>query len=438
MLALPAPAVALTLEPIALPLSFFGLTCVTSDPADPDRLLITEQRGEVKLVDEGAITTILDLGEEGLDLVATDGVERGLLSLAPAPDFAATGLFYVFYTRKGDGADHGDLQIDEFRASGASVDPSTRREVLTIPHDEMPSNHNGGQLQFGPGGFLYVSTGDGGGPDDPEENAQDLDVLLGKILRIDPRQGGGEDYTVPASNPFVGEPGADEIWSYGLRNPWRFSFDRATGDLFIGDVGQGLWEEVDFDPAPSSGRGIDFGWDCREGPDLHEDHAACDDDYTDPILAYENPAGGPAAVTGGYVVRDPALGDLFGRYVYADYFEGEIRSLVPGLPTGSDDRSEGVAVPGLSSFGEDACGRLYALSQEVDNVYRLVGDEPSTCPTPSLPKAQCRGEAATIVATAGAETSGTDGRDVVVGSAGDDAIATGAGDDLVCAGGGPD
>ena len=256
-MALPAAASAATLEPVG---TFNQPVYVTSQPDDPERLFVVEQPGDVELVTPTATTTFLDIE----DLVLAGG-EQGLLSIAFAPDFASSNLFYAYYVNNA-----GDLEIDEFRAAGDTVDPATRRVVLTIPHPTH-GNHNGGQLQFGPDGHLYAATGDGGGGGDPGENAQNLQSLLGKLLRIDPRQAGTAPYSVPADNPFVGTandpPGGarDEIWSYGFRNPWRFSFDRYTGDLLIGDVGQGSWEEVDYRPADiGRGRGDNFGWDCRE------------------------------------------------------------------------------------------------------------------------------------------------------------------------------
>lgn len=229
----------------------------------------------------------------------------------------------------------------------------------------------------------HISTGDGGGGGDPGENAQNLDSLLGKILRIAPTPGGG--YTSPADNPFFGPtPGADEVWSFGLRNPWRFSFDRLTGDLLIGDVGQAAWEEVSFDPVSlGAGRGDNFGWDCYEGRRSFEP-AGCPaiDSTLQPVLEYPNPNGGaspPAAVAGGYVVRDPNVCELYGRYVYADTYAGVVRSFVPGVPDAADDRSEGLSVPFTTSFGEDAAGRVYVASGN-GAVYRIVHTEGAECP----------------------------------------------------------
>jgi hypothetical protein len=363
-LATPAPAGAATLEQIG---TFSSPVFVTSDPGNADRLFVVEQGGRIILSQGGATSTFADL----TPLVLSGG-ERGLLSMAFATDFASTGRLYVYYTSR-----EGDIQVDQFTASGSRVELASRRPIITIPHRDA-GNHNGGQVQIGPDGMLYLATGDGGGGGDPFGNAQNLDSLLGKVLRIDPRPSGSPPYSIPADNPFVGTAGADEIWSYGLRNPYRFSFDRGTGALTIGDVGQGAWEEVDYEPGPNPGRGDNFGWDCREGAHPGAD-AVCvgRSGFTEPIFEYGH-AGGNCSITGGYVVRDESLGDLYGRYVYADYCVGQIRSLVPGVPSASGDRSEGLNVPNPSSFGEDACRRLYVVSHQ-GAVFRFAGDAPSSC-----------------------------------------------------------
>ncbi|MEK6278291.1 MAG: PQQ-dependent sugar dehydrogenase [Actinomycetota bacterium] len=349
---------------------------VTSDPDDHTRLFVVQRAGQILLDDPddpGPATTFLDLSSQPA-LVSCCSGERGLLSVALPADFAETGRLYVFYT-----ASDGDLQIDEFTASGNSVDRSTRRPLMTIEHSSA-ENHNGGQLQFGPDGYLYLATGDGGTGGD---NGQSLDTLLGKVLRIDPRQSGAAPYSIPADNPFVGGPGLDEIWSYGLRNPWRFSFDRATGALLIGDVGEGSWEEVDYEPVSAGmGAGDNFGWDCREG--LHDfELSGCTGPFTDPIFEYPhlNPGGGAAfgcSITGGFVVRDPSVPDLLGRYVFADLCAGDLRSLAPALPSATDERSEGLSVPNPYSFGEDACARLY-VALGSGPVRRLHGPTPASC-----------------------------------------------------------
>jgi Glucose / Sorbosone dehydrogenase len=358
-----APAPGASLEPIG---SYEQPVYVASDPTDPDRIFVVEQNGRIRLTAQGQTTTFVDL-----DPIVLSGGEQGLLSMAFAPNYATSGRFYVFYTGTEDGA----LHVDELTASGDLADPATRHEVIAIPHPGA-TNHNGGQLQFGPDGYLYVSTGDGGGSGDPDDNAQDPGTLLGKILRIDPRPGGG--YAVPPDNPF-----GNEVWSYGLRNPWRFSFDRATGDLLIGDVGQGSWEEIDFDPAGAgAGFGDNFGWDCYEGRHSFEPVGCPEIGLTTrPVLEYAS-GPGAAAVTGGYVVHDPGLTELQGRYVYADFFAGQIRSFVPATPDAVDDRPENLMVENLSSFGEDSCGRVYVASLS-GPVYRLVDGTPTECPLPS-------------------------------------------------------
>jgi glucose/arabinose dehydrogenase len=285
------------------------------------------------------------------------GGERGLLSIAFAPDYAESGRFYVFYTAKG-----GDLTVEVYRRSSSDpsqADGSSARTLLDIEHSRFP-NHNGGQLQFGPDGFLYIGTGDGGSFGDPGENAQDRKSLLGKILRIDPRS--GDRYAIPDGNPFKNRKGRDEIYALGLRNPWRFSFDRETGDIAIGDVGQDRREEIDYETAKSLA-GANFGWDAFEGFRRYRSP-----DASKPPRKHEKPiedyptSGGNCAVTGGYVVRDPEMGPLAGRYVYADHCTGEIRSLIPSPDGARDDNPLGISEPRISSFGEDAAGLVYVVS----------------------------------------------------------------------------
>jgi hypothetical protein len=386
-------AIAATLEPIG---KFKQPIFVTSDPANAERLLVAEREGVVDEVLPGAVAPIADLRS----LVTCCEVERGLLSIAPAADFNSSGRFYAAYTgTPAAGGAEGDVHIDSFRPNPAGGAP-IREPILSVGH-ALNANHNGGQLQFGPDGHLYISLGDGGGGGDPLGSGQDTEVLLGKILRIDPHPGQSPTYSIPAGNPFASGPGRDEVWAYGLRNPWRFSFDRATGDTVIADVGQDTREEIDF--APSLGTGIaggagaNYGWNCREGFIAYPNPGpacASASGLTDPVFDYphEDPGDGSASgcsIIGGYVVRDPTLGDLYGRYLYSDFCAGEIRSLVlPSVPGGraSGDRSEGLAVGKPSSFGEDACGRLYVASDE-GTVYRLVGATRVACPLtmPAVP-----------------------------------------------------
>jgi hypothetical protein len=386
-------AQAATLQPIG---NFAQPIYVTSDPGNPDRLFVVERGGRIELIQGGGVSTFADLSSVVGE--CCEG-ERGLLSMALAPDFDATGRFYVDYSPNGE---PGEIHVDELTASGDSAGISTRRPLLSIPHPGAV-DHNGGQLQFGPDGDLYISTGDGGGPNDKFHNAQNLSSLLGKILRIDPRQSGAQPYTVPAGNPFpAAAPPANTIWSYGLRNPFRFSFDRLSGDMVIGDVGQDEREEVDWAPSLArgvvGGAGADYGWNCLEGSiagpatDL-ECATPPTEGFTDPVFDYphEDPSGGAAhgcAIIGGYVARDPSLGGLYGRYLYGDLCVGEIRSLDLKEPLVSD-RSEGIHVDNLNSFGEDSCGRLYAVSGG-GAVDRLVGAAPAACGPPSSPAAQRR------------------------------------------------
>ncbi|MGH2956331.1 MAG: PQQ-dependent sugar dehydrogenase [Solirubrobacterales bacterium] len=380
---------------------------VTGEPGDPSRIYVVEAAGRIRVVDDGTTQAgaFLDVSGDVCDSGDGCGGESGMFSMALAPDYATSGLFYVFYTRVA-AAGH-DLVIREFRrtTNPNDVDESTARDVLVIPHPAA-ANHNGGQLQFGPDGYLYIATGDGGGANDPGGNAQSLDSLLGKLLRIDPAGTQPLEYESPADNPFAGAtPGADEIYAYGLRNPYRFSFDRLTGDLIIGDVGQGAWEEIDFVPAGGAG-GLNFGWDCFEGtasatssgePQCNPMQGV----HSPPVHQYANPPGpGNAAINGGYVVRDTTVPSLLGRYLYADSSGAfpEIRSvtLFPGGASG--DASTGLA-GGTSSFGEDACGHVYVAHFDgtVSRIQQSTA-EPACAPPPAavtplppLPPTACPG-----------------------------------------------
>jgi glucose/arabinose dehydrogenase len=323
---------------------------------------VVEQTGRIQVLRDGhrASRPFLDLSAA----VSCCG-EQGLLSVAFAPDYRRSGLLYVDYT---DAA--GDTRVVEYRRSSSDplrADPASRRVVLRVPQP-FP-NHNGGLLLFGPDHLLYVGLGDGGSEGDPQRNGQDLSTLLGKVLRIDPRPSGDRPYAIPRSNPFVGRQGArPAIYSYGLRNPWRFSFDRATGALAIGDVGGSGFEEVDLVPR-GEGRGANFGWSAYEGfARLNADQRA--PNRVPPVLVYSHAVG--CSITGGYVVRDRALPTLYGRYLYGDYCSGVLRSF-PAQPghRAADDRELGPKVPSLSSFGEDDAGHIYATSLQ-GPVYRLT------------------------------------------------------------------
>jgi len=338
---------------------------VAQPPDEDDDLYVVEKEGRIILVDDGKPLTepFLDLGDE-----VSIGSEQGLLSVAFAPDYSSSGRLYVNFTDT-----EGDTRIQEFRRDAddpSRADPASRRELLRI--DQPFENHNGGLLLFGPDDLLYVGTGDGGSAGDPMGNAQDLSTLLGKILRIEPEPAGDQPYGIPSSNPFLDDPGArGEIYSYGLRNPWRFSFDRLDRALSIGDVGQDSLEEIDL-VGRGQGRGANFGWSAFEGNErFNPDQEA--EGAIPPVLTY--PLTEACAVTGGYVVRDESLRSLYGRYLYGDFCVGELRSFTarPGREA-EDDRPLGLEVPQLSSFGEDNRGRIYAVSLN-GSVYRLAPEE---------------------------------------------------------------
>lgn len=340
----------------------FDAPVFLAQAANERALYVVEQAGRVVRVDaRGRRNTFLDVSGK----VSCCG-EQGLLSIAFAPRFARNGRFYVDYTDRA-----GDTRVVEYRRSRRDptrADPRTARIVLAV--DQPYANHNGGLLLFGPDRRLYIGLGDGGSAGDPGRTAQDLSSLLGKILRIDPRPAGREPYRIPADNPFVQREGArGEVFLYGLRNPWRFSFDPWNDGLWIGDVGQSQQEEVDFVPRHSAGANL--GWSAFEGTErFNQDQRAAN--ALAPVLTYGRDRG--CSITGGYVVRDRRLPSLYGRYLYGDYCLGQLRSFsaadaLPG-PVG-DDRPLGVQVPALSSFAEDTQGHVYATSLE-GPVYRLV------------------------------------------------------------------
>lgn len=345
--------------------SFSNPLLVTAAPGDRRRLYVVEQGGAIRVVRRGKVLDhpFLDLREQ----VQADG-EQGLLGLAFAPDFARSKRLYVHYSEAGSG----DTRIVEYRAASRDrAKAGSARVVLRV--DQPESNHNGGEITFGPDGLLYVGLGDGGGADDQHGrrgNAQDLGSLLGKILRIDPRASGGRAYSVPRDNPFAGRAGArGEVYAYGLRNPWRFSFDRKSGALAIADVGQNDVEEVDF-VARGKGAGANFGWRPFEGTRTNFEEPAAG--HVRPVIEKGHDDGW-CSITGGFVVRDRALGRLFGRYVYGDFCKGQIRSarLTPGGAKGDSAVGGLKTIPSLSSFGQDARGRIYAVSLE-GPVYRLA------------------------------------------------------------------
>ena len=334
---------------------------VTSPPQDRKRVFVVEQAGRIMVVGGGRKRTFLDIRGQVLK-----GSEQGLLSVAFAPDYASSRRFYVYFTDKS-----GDQRVVEYkRASATRADAGSARLVLRMADSE--GNHNGGLLLFGPDKHLYIGTGDGGGAGDQHGargNAQNLTSLLGKLLRIDPAASGGRPYTVPADNPFRGRGGArGEIYSYGLRNPWRFSFDRRTGDLAIGDVGQDAVEEIDF-VRRGKGAGANFGWRPFEGRSRYASGENAPG-HVRPVITRSH-GDGWCSITGGVVVRDRSLTGLRGRYLFGDICKPRIYSAKLSAGRATSVRTTSLRVQGISSFGEDARGRVYAVSLS-GPVYRLV------------------------------------------------------------------
>jgi Ca2+-binding RTX toxin-like protein len=400
-----------------------GPLYAVSPPGEPDRLFIVEQHtGRIRILDlnSGQIA-----GEHFLDLPdgsLAGGGEQGLLGLAFHPNYASNGLFYVNLTNQA-----GDTEVREYRRADANhADAASSRLVLTI--DQPFANHNGGWLGFGPDGMLYVATGDGGSGGDPQNNAQNLNSLLGKVLRIDVNSDAfpndaAKNYAIPAGNPFAGAtPGADEVWLYGLRNPWRMSFDSATGNLWIGDVGQGAREEVDVVPAGQSG--LNLGWKFKEGFNTFSGSPPAG--LTDPILDYDRttPLYSGVSVTGGYVYH--GAGGMDGLYLFGDFVSGNLWSVsyAPG-GTAQDflNRNAQLVVSGggdidqIASFAVDGTGRLYLIGLDGD-IHRL---------TPR--------------ATAGDGLDylrGEEGNDSILGGFGFDDVHGNMGDDTVSGGQGAD
>ncbi len=325
------------------------------------RLFITLKGGQVVIYDGTKVLPkpFIDLSS----LVSIDG-ERGLLSIAFHPSYRINGFFYVNYSDT-----NGDTVIARYSVS-SNLNVADQNSAFVIVKITQPfSNHNGGQLQFGPDGYLYIGMGDGGSAGDTQNNAQNPDTLLGKMLRID--VDGGAPYAIPASNPFVGNPDVlDEIWALGLRNPWRFSFDRQTGDLFIADVGQRIWEEVNFQSATSPG-GENYGWRLMEGGHCFNPATDCDDGtLTLPIIEYDHTVG--CSITGGYRYRGTRIQDLFGVYLYADYCTGRIWG---ATGDGNEDWMVTELLDAdfrIPTFGEDETGEIYVADYRSGTIYQIA------------------------------------------------------------------
>ncbi len=331
---------------------------LTAPSGDP-RLFVVEQGGRIKIIANGQV-----LGTPFLDIssIVQSGGERGLFSMAFHPQYSTNGYFYVNYTDNG-----GDSRIVRYSVSGDAkgADPGTAKLILSLA--QPAGNHNGGQVAFGTDGMLYIGFGDGGGGGDPQGNGQNTNTLLGSLLRIDVDS--GDPYGIPGNNPFVGQAGADEIWAYGLRNPWRFSFDRVAGQLYIAEVGQNEWEEVN--AVPASQAEVNYGWNTMESMHCYN-AASCDTGgLTQPILEYSN-SGGNCSITGGYVYRGSTMTEIQGHYFYSDYCSGFLRSFKYSGGSLTDDVEWDVGDLGnVTSLGEDASGELYILSDN-GNIYSLI------------------------------------------------------------------
>lgn len=336
-----------------------GPVFATSPPADSQRLFVVEQAGRIRILRNDTL-----LGSVFLDLRGriNAGGEEGLLSLAFHPQYGTNGRFYVYFTNSS-----GDIRIVRYNVSTNpdSANEASADTVIAVGHPGE-SNHNGGQLQFGPDNKLYIGTGDGGGGGDVPNNAQNKHVLLGKLLRVDVDVASG--YAIPSDNPFATDTAYEpEIWSLGLRNPWRFSFDRLTGNLYVADVGQNVWEEVSVSSAggpPDAGRGVNYGWRIMEGRHCYPSDPCNQTGLVLPVIEYDH-SGGACSVTGGYVYRGVRVSALFGHYLYADFCAGFVRSFryQGGAAIDASDWTIHLS-PGsnISSFGEDARGEMYVMT----------------------------------------------------------------------------
>ena len=322
------------------------------------RLFVIEQSGKIRIIKDGILLSEIFLNIS--DRVGSRGSEQGLLGLAFHPDYAVNGYFYVNYTDK-----QGTTIISRFKVSDtdpALADPASEKILLTV---EQPyGNHNGGSVAFGPDGYLYLGLGDGGSGGDPHFYSQSLDTLLGKILRIDVNHGDG--YSIPEDNPFPNTP-YPEIWGYGLRNPWRFSFDSLTGDFFIGDVGQNQWEEINFLPANYPG-GVNFGWNYYEGTHTFLDGAPVDGDYIFPVVEYDHNQG--CSVTGGVVYRGNSLPEWYGVYLFGDFCTGTVWGLIQNPDGGWIMKTLYRNIGNIASFGVDENGEVYLVDLK-GTIYQL-------------------------------------------------------------------
>src|SRR5687767_7164302 len=351
------PEMSLRLEQVASGLN--NPVYATSPPAD-SRLFIVEQPGRIRIIENGQLLTtpFLDITSRVLS-----GGERGLLSVAFHPQYRTNGFFYVYFT-----GSTGEIRVERFTVSGNAnvANPASAQVVLIVPHPR--SNHNGGLAMFGPDGMLYLGLGDGGGGGDPDRNGQNINTLLGSILRLN--VDAGNPYSIPAGNPFAGRTDArPEIWAYGLRNPWRFAFDRQDGNLYVADVGQGSLEEVN---VVSSTRGaVNYGWNIMEGSSCFNASTCNRQGLELPVTEYDH-SGGACSVTGGFVYRGTAIPGLAGHYFYADYCAGFVKSFRYQAGAATDARTWPFGdIGSVTSFGEDATGELY-ITTAGGRVYKIV------------------------------------------------------------------
>src|SRR5260221_1288916 len=337
-------------------------TFITSAHDGSNRIFVVEKTGRILILRDGAILpeAFLDIS----NLVDSSASERGLLSIAFHPEYKTNGLFYIYYTARG-----GTLTIAQYKVSANPdlADTQSARIMLQVVHQRI--NHNGGQLEFGPDGYLYAGLGDGGGGGDPDLNGQNPKTLLGKLLRLDVNN--GTPYGIPADNPFVSnKQGRPEVWAYGLRNPWRFSFDRTTNDLYIADVGQDNYEEVDIQKAGTPG-GLNYGWHTMEGLHCYAPNQGCDQTGLVLPVVEDDHSGGNCSITGVYVYRASAFPHLQGTYFFSDYCSGHVWAMQQGA-SGWKALQVIQQVGNVSTFGEDEAGELYLADISSGTIYHLV------------------------------------------------------------------
>jgi len=342
------PGLTLKLDPFIS--SGLSAPVFLTQPLNDGRIFVVEQAGRIRVIRNGVLqaTPFLDISSRVLS-----GGERGLLSVAFHPQYATNHYFYVYFTTQ----TNGDIRIERFTSTSAEVaDPTSSKLIITAPHSTY-DNHNGGLVSFGPDGMLYAGLGDGGNGGDPLGNGQNFNSLLGSLLRLDVDH--GDPYAIPADNPFVGQANhRGEVWAKGLRNPWRYAFDATTSLLYIADVGQGLHEEVDVEPANSGG--LNYGWNIMEGASCYNASSCSQTGLTLPVIDYGH--NGPCSITGGYVYRGSAIPGIRGHYFYSDYCAGFLKSFRYENGAAVDQKDWGLTNDFVTSFGLDFAGEMYMMS----------------------------------------------------------------------------